>query len=61
MERWLTTGKVAKRLGVSLDTVRAMAQRGDLRAIRYGGGWLRFEATDVDALIARAREEMTCR
>lgn len=52
----LTSGEVAVRLGISDDGVRLLVRRGELQPIRYGGGWLRYERHDVDALIRRARE-----
>ena len=41
---------VAERLGLSENTVYAMAQRGDLPAFKVGNGW-RVKATDLDAWI----------
>jgi len=51
---YLTTGGVARRLGVSRNTVLRAAQRGEIRpAARTPGGYLRFDSTVVEAYAAR--------
>lgn len=49
----LTTSAVARLLGVSDATVRARANRGELRAERTAGGIRLFDPTDVALELAR--------
>jgi len=59
MERFLTPADVARRLGVTPATVRAMEQRGTLRAVaRTERGGRLFKAGDVAAL-AQLRRRTT--
>lgn len=48
----LTTSGVARRLGVSLGTVRRWADHGHLPSYRTPGGQRRFSTEDVDAFVA---------
>ncbi len=48
----LSTSQVARRLGVSVGTVRRWSDDGHLRAYRTPGGQRRFSAEQVDAFIA---------
>lgn len=50
----LTTGEVARLLGVCVPTVRRMVRRGELRARRTGGGHLRFARSVVVAYMIGA-------
>jgi excisionase family DNA binding protein len=43
---------VAERLGVSKRTVRALADRGDLRRVKLSTRATRYELTEVEAFIA---------
>lgn len=45
----LTTGKVAKRLGVAHTTVLAMIARGEIKAQRIGHWW-RIPASEVERI-----------
>src|SRR6266550_6377619 len=45
---YLSVGEAAKRLGVSVDVIRSLVERGDLRAIRTGGGHRRILYDDVE-------------
>ncbi|PZC49842.1 MAG: Helix-turn-helix domain-containing protein [Chloroflexi bacterium] len=51
---WLSSGEVAKRLGVSLRTVQAWGQRGVLGA-QYMGDRLRFAAENVEEWVRGKR------
>lgn len=46
----LTTGDVAKRLGVSIDTVQRWTDEGRIEAVRLPGkrGWRRYADADVE-------------
>lgn len=48
----LTTSEVARRLGVSLGTVRRWADQGHLPSYRTPGGQRRFSDEDVAAFVA---------
>lgn len=51
-ETLLTSAEVARRVGVSRQTVRNWAVSGELAAIRLPGrGLLRFDPADVDRLL----------
>lgn len=54
MTPMLTTEQVAARLKVDEETVRRMARRGDLPAIRIGGR-LRFDPDELAAALERNR------
>jgi PTS system nitrogen regulatory IIA component len=47
MESLLTSGDVAKRLGINIATVERMARAGRLPAIKVGKLW-RYRETDLD-------------
>lgn len=47
----LKVGEVAKRLGVSDETVRGWAKTGKLRYVKLPSGGRRFRAVDVDAIL----------
>ncbi|HWU29267.1 MAG TPA: helix-turn-helix domain-containing protein [Microbacterium sp.] len=49
---WLKPGEAASALGVSVDTVARLADKGEIRAIRPGGGHRRYAAADVEAIVA---------
>lgn len=49
---WIKPGEAAEALGVSVDTVARLADKGVIRAIRPGGGHRRYSAADVEAIIA---------
>src|SRR6266566_7529659 len=55
MDKLLSIGQVAKRLGVSVDVVRSLDERGDLKGRRTRGGHRRYLPADVDRVIARRR------
>ena len=48
----LSTSQVARRLGVSVGTVRRWSDDGHLNAYRTPGGQRRFSAEQVDAFVA---------
>lgn len=50
----LSIGAASRRLGVSVDTVRALEQTGDLKAARTPGGHRRFIPAVLDAYLARS-------
>lgn len=52
--KYLRAGEVAQRLGISLTTVRTLAKRGVLPALRISTQ-LTFRAEDVEAYLAAAR------
>ncbi len=56
-ERKLTTTNVAKLVGVSVPTIRRLAERGELAGARVGR-WYRFEPTAVDDFLARAERPL---
>lgn len=47
----LTTSEVARRLGVSLGTVRRWSDHGHLPSYRTPGGQRRFSADDVETFV----------
>lgn len=53
MRPLLSIGAAARRLGVSVDTVRALVQTGELEDIRTSGGHRRFDPALLDAYLAR--------
>lgn len=55
MDKLLSVGQVAKRLRVSVDVVRSLDERGELKGRRTPGGHRRYLPADVDRLIARLR------
>ncbi len=57
-EEYLTPNQVADRLLVATVTVRQWASRGLLPSETTPGGHRRFRASDVDAFVARRRQEL---
>jgi len=55
MDKLLSVGQVAKRLRVSVDVVRSLDERGELKGRRTPGGHRRYLPADVDRVIARLR------
>ena len=53
MRALLSIGAAARRLGLSVDTVRALVQTGELEDIRTSGGHRRFDPALLDAHMAR--------
>jgi excisionase family DNA binding protein len=53
MRALLSIGVAARRLGLSVDTVRALVQTGELEDIRTSGGHRRFDPAVLDAHMAR--------
>jgi excisionase family DNA binding protein len=52
----LLAREVAQTLGISTDTVRRRAADSILRPVRLGErGWLRFDRSEVESLIAGGR------
>jgi len=52
----LTTGEAAKRLGVSIGTVRRWAKSGQLTHAVMPSGRLRFADEDLDAAVERVEK-----
>ncbi len=55
MDKLLSVGQVAKRLGVSVDVVRSWDEQGVLKSRRTPGGHRRYLPADVDRLKNRQR------
>lgn len=53
MRALLSIGAAARRLGLSVDTVRALVQTGELEDIRTSGGHRRFDPALLDAHMMR--------
>jgi len=53
MRPLLSIGAAARRLGLSVDTVRALVQTGELEGTRTSGGHRRFDPAVLDAHMAR--------
>lgn len=53
----LTYLEAAKLLGVSDRTVWAMVNRGELPAVRFAGRTVRIDRRDLEAFIARAKDQ----
>jgi len=53
MKSLLSISEAARRLGLSVDTVRALERTGELRAVRTPGGHRRFNPAVLDAYRAR--------
>lgn len=49
-QNFLTIGEVARRSGLSVDTIRRYCSQGKLPYVRTPGGQRRFRAEDVDAM-----------
>ncbi len=47
----LTTGQVAEIFGVTLNTAKRCAERGEIPSFRTPGGHYRFRREDVDAML----------
>jgi excisionase family DNA binding protein len=58
MSALLSIGAAARRLGLSVDTVRALEQSGELQAMRTPGGHRRFVPAELDAYLARSRRHV---
>jgi excisionase family DNA binding protein len=56
--RLLKTGEVAERLGVTDQTVRRWAKRGEIPTIRLGARTVRFDEGAVESLVRRGREPL---
>ncbi len=50
------TEQVAQRLHLNVQTVRRLANRGELTGVIIGEEW-RFEESDIEAYIQRGREK----
>lgn len=48
-QRWLSVGKAARYAGVCHNTMRAMADRGDVRVRRTPGGHRRIDIESLDS------------
>jgi predicted site-specific integrase-resolvase len=48
LSRW----QVAEKLAVSIDTIKRMERRGQLRPIRLNSRMIRYRLSDVDAMMA---------
>ncbi len=59
MDKLLSVGQVARRLRVSVDVVRSLDERGELKGRRTPGGHRRYLPADVDRVIARQRAGRT--
>jgi excisionase family DNA binding protein len=46
--KYLSVGEAAERLGVTVDVVRSLVERGELKAMRTGGGHRRILEDDVE-------------
>src|SRR2546422_728099 len=55
MDGLISIGQVAKRLGVSVDVVRAMEERGELKGRRTPGGHRRYHSADVERVRTQLR------
>lgn len=53
MKALLSIGKAARRLGLSVDTVRELERNGELKAERTPGGHRRFKPEVLDAYLAQ--------
>jgi excisionase family DNA binding protein len=53
--RWLTLGEASRTLGVTPNTLRRWADRGEISSFTTPGGHRRFLANSVDALVPAAR------
>ena len=50
-QRFYTTDEVAKLLQVDPESVRRYVRRGNLRAIKLGGKFIRIDKADLDTFI----------
>lgn len=51
---WLTLGEAARRLGVSVDTVRRWESEGKITSTRTPGNQRRFAASEIERLLGEA-------
>lgn len=56
-EQLLSTGDVARRLGVSAEFVRALERRGKITSVRTVGGRRIFAAGDVERLAVEREQQ----
>jgi excisionase family DNA binding protein len=56
-EQLLSTGDVARRLGVSSEFIRKLARDGKLAAMRTAGGQRIFRGKDVERLAAERERQ----
>jgi excisionase family DNA binding protein len=61
MNRYLTIGQTAKRLGLEVDTVRKLERAGKIRAVRTRGGHRRFTEEEVDRYRKSRRKTATAK
>jgi len=55
-QRFYTTGEVAKLLQVDPESVRRYVRRGDLRAVKLGGKFIRIDKADLDTFIEDSKK-----
>jgi len=54
--RLLTISQAAERLGISIQTLRVYADKGDVPAVRLPSGYRRFDPADIDRVLAEWRD-----
>jgi len=59
MEKLLSVGQVAERLGVSVDVVRSLEERGELKSRRTPGNHRRYHPDDVERVKTRWRAKQS--
>src|SRR3989442_7208821 len=52
-KKWFSSSEAARYLGVSVDTIRQLDERGELRASRTKGDHRRFSRKALDAYLPR--------
>ena len=55
-QRFYTTDEVAKLLQVNTESVRRYVRRGDLRAVKLGGKFIRIDKADLDKFIENLKK-----
>lgn len=55
-EMYLPIGDVARRAGVSVDTIREWDKAGRIKSYRTAGGHRRFRLADIDKYLAALAE-----
>lgn len=55
-QRFYTTDEVAKLLQVDPESVRRYVRRGDLRAVKLGGKFIRIDKADLDKFIENLKK-----